>query len=391
MHGPYRSVEEPLDVLFIGSGVRGPIEPFSVGISIGSAKCMAALTILHIVIHHKFSDPELLVIADELGALCVVRATTDPSADVFEQAKKTLSKKIRVSDRTRPSPIQMDFAFSRVLQAKVNTGDKRKPSTILAQIIKEYNGSQTGKSRLNPDERSAVLMLHEQLPEFKATLKAHWRNFPVSLSAIPVSFLALPWLDGSYDPLVKKTANPLFHQIQTSTPQKNLMWLRAAIGRFQHRLKELSATGKSVNLRGTAQQFRAGVEQDTFYFSVGVFAHFEGAMSKCCGVPAFEELQAKFLRGALERELGEKAKTKDPALAIEDFRFVQSAMEFDPSAAMIAQPQQEALTSSLESSFKLDTIVAKAEQECWSEYVRSTKAFNASTQNAKISHLEALV
>ena len=37
LHGPYRSHEDPMDVLFGSTGVD--IRPFSVGISVGSAKC----------------------------------------------------------------------------------------------------------------------------------------------------------------------------------------------------------------------------------------------------------------------------------------------------------------------------------------------------------------
>ena len=395
LHSPYRSVEEPLDVLFGSSGVHdgpGAIDPWSVGISIGSAKCMAALTIMHIVTANKFEEQELASIADELAALCVVRATTDPAGDVFGQIAKTISKKIRVSERSRPNPVQLEFAFQRVVLDLQSKGDKRKPATIMGAIIKQYNASQPAKGKLNPDERSAVLMLQEQENSFKEILKAHWRNYPVNLSAVPVSFLAFPWLSSAYEPAVKKAANPLHYQIQCPSTTKNVGWLKVGIGRYQQRLKELASTGKRVNLRGVAQQLRAGAEQDSFFHCVATFLHFEDAVRKCSGVQAFQELESKFLRGALERELMEKVKTKDPALVVEDFRFVQAAMEYDPTAAVPSAPKtQEAMATNLESSFKLDSLVLKGEQENWTEYLRAHKAFIADTHNAKVAHMEVRV
>lgn len=389
LHSPYRSVEEPLDVLFGSSGVQDPIAPWSVGMSIGSAKCMAALTILHIVTANGFEEQELASIAGELAALCVVRATTDPAGDVFSQITKTISKKIRVSERSRPNPVQLEFAFRRVVIDRQAKGDKRKLATILGAIIKDYNASQPAKGKLNPDERSAVLMLQDQESTFKDILKAHWRNYPVNLSAVPVSFLAFPWLSSTYEPAVKKTSNPLHYQIQCPSTAKNVAWLKVAIGRCQQRLKELASSGKRVNLRGVAQQLRAGSEQDSFFHCVATFLHFEATVRKCSGVQAFDELEAKFLRGALERELMEKVKTKDPALVAEDFRFVQAAMQYDPTAAVPSAPKtQEAMTTNLESSFKLDSLVLKNEQETWSEYLRAHKAFTADTHNAKVAHME---
>jgi hypothetical protein len=153
LHSPFRSHEEPLYVLFLSSGVA--IQLFSVGISVESAKGMAALSILHVVTRQfkDFDEGEFRSIAPELFALCVMKATTDPADDIFSQIKRTIGKKTRVADRSRPHPIQMEMAFNRVLVDLQAKGDKRKPSTILAAIIKDYNTSQPAKSKLNSDER----------------------------------------------------------------------------------------------------------------------------------------------------------------------------------------------------------------------------------------------
>ena len=379
LHNPYRSVEEPLDVLFLRSGGAGPIEPCTVGISIGSAKSVAALTILHVILSNEFTDEEIGNIAQELGAMCVVRATTDPAADLFDQIRRTLGKKIRASERARPNPLQLEFAFTRVLDQKVAAGDKRPRSTIMVNIIKDYNGSQTGRSKLSPEERAAVQMLGDQQPGFKQLLKEHWRNYLVAHSAVPVSYLSCTWLGSGYEPAAKK-----------STPDKNVEWLRAAIGRYQHRWKEMMASGKAVKLAGAAGSLRTSVETETFYHCVGLYLHFRSAIQQCCGVLAYSEVDAKFYRGALERELTEKVKSRDPSLSLDDFRFVQAAKVFDPTAAGTSKPTTEAMhTTNLESNLKLDAMVLKNEQEIWAEHCRAQRAFSATTHYAKVQHMEA--
>ena len=388
LHSPFRSIEDPLDVLFLRSGVVA-IEPFSVGISVGSAKSLAAASILHVVTSTEFTNPELQCIAPELLAICVMKATTDPANDVFSQVLKTIGKKIRVSDRARPHPAQMEFAFVRACKDKQAKGDKRKSITILGAVIQAYNKSQPQRSRLNSDERAAVMMLHDQEQEFKDLLKAHWRNYPVLNSAVPVSYLALPWLVSGYEPGIKKATNPIHYQIQSPDIKKNTAWLQCTIGKYQHKLGESVSLGKTVNLRSHGQIMRHGNDKDEFFYAIGMFLHFKSAIQKRTGLLAFSELLQKFFRGALERELVEKVKAKDPQLSIDDFRFVQAAMDYDPQAALPKAPRtQEAMEDKQSSEFKLDTILLKAEQEHWADYIRQLRAFNADLHTQKVAHLE---
>ena len=175
-------------------------------------------------------------------------------------------------------------------------------------------------------------MLADQVAEFKDLLRTHWRNYPVKYSAVPVINLALPWLVSLHEPSVKKADRPLHYSIQSPSPQKNLMWLKMVIGKYVHKLAEAASTGKAVNLQGMAGTLRQGNDLDLTFHCVGLYCHFESAFKERCGVLAVKELEAKFFRGALERELMEKVKAKDPALTIEDFRFVQAAMVYDPNA-----------------------------------------------------------
>jgi hypothetical protein len=284
----------------------------------------------------------------------------------------------------------MELAFGRVLNDLVSKGDKRKGAKLLAAIIQEYNTSQPPKSRLNSDEKDGVKMLADQLPEFKDLLRCHWRNYPVKYSAVPVILLALPWLVSVYEPTVKKADNPLHYSIQSPSAQKNLMWLKMLIGKYVYKLTEVASTGKAVNLQGMAGTLRQGNDLDVTFHCVGLYCHFEAAFKERCGVLACQELEAKFFRGALERELMEKAKAKDPALTVEDFRFVQAAMVYDPNAQLPRAPRtQEAVQDNQSANFKLDVLLLAGEQGLWTDHLRATKAFNADTLNAKVAHMEA--
>ena len=64
--------------------------------------------------------------------------------------------------------------------------------------METYNSSQASTNKLTCDERDAVLFLHGQTPTFKKKLEVHWNNFPAPHSAVPVSFLAKPFLSDSF-------------------------------------------------------------------------------------------------------------------------------------------------------------------------------------------------
>ena len=136
------------------------------------------------------------------------------------------------------------------------------------------------------------------------------------------------------------------------------MWLKMVIGKYVHKLAEAASTGKAVNLPGMAGTLRQGNDLDHTFHCIGLYYHFESAFKERCCVLAVKELEAKFFRGALERELMEKVKAKDPALTIEDFRFVQAAMDYDPNATIPRAPKtQEAVQDNQSANFKLDLLL----------------------------------
>ena len=391
LHSPFRSHEDPLDVLFMHQAAGTLITPFSVGISVGSAKSMAALGILYAVTTGNFSHEEIGSIASELVALTTIKATTFPAKDTMAQVVQTSGKKIRVSDRTRPNPIQIEFAFNRVVKDKVSTGDRRKRSTIFADVIRQYNKPQVNKCKLTSDERTAVMMLSEQVPEFKELIKDHWRNFPVAQSAVPTSYLAFECLSDAFEPGVKKTANALHHAILSPSKEKNVAWLRKCIGKFLRGLGELSASGKPFTLRSAAPNLRVGNDQPLAFAQTAIFVHFENELKSKIGQVQYDELVEKLNRGGLDRELMEKAKAQDPNLDISDFRFVQAAMTYNPNAmAPGASKVEQANDHKLAAEPKLDLVLLRSETERWREYQRKFRAFNADNHNARASHIMAV-
>lgn len=392
LHRPYKSYEDPLDVLFMNQAPGTAIVPGSVCISIGSAKSMAALGILYAVTSVKLTTEEVTIIAPELHALMIVKATYDPATDMFEQVKATLGKKIRVSDRTRPNAIQLEFAFCRVIHEKKHKGDKRSDAALLLEIIKQYNTSQVSKCRITSDERDAISMLHAQDAEFKGLLKDHWKNFPVAFSAVPVQYLSLPWLGSTYESSVKKQDNPLHYQILAPDRVKNVAWLKRIIGKYLHSISEIVSTGKSVKVRSMAHTFREGSEKEIVFQMVAVFKYFEGGIKGAVGEQAFAELLSKFYRGALDRELMEKAKTLDKNLTIADFRFVQAAMDYNPDVAHAAhQKLTVASDERHRSEMKLDQLNHKEEVKLWREYLLKFRMHQAETHQSKVAHIEVLL
>ena len=133
----------------------------------------------------------LEVFGKELAALMAMKAMSDPGDDIEDQVNKTLSKKIRVADRSRPHVIQLWTAFQRTVQWKRSKGEKKPLPMVMAQVIKNYNVQMPAKQRVTTDERDALLNLISQTPHFCAMLAKHWQSFHVPSSAVPVTLLAV--------------------------------------------------------------------------------------------------------------------------------------------------------------------------------------------------------
>jgi hypothetical protein len=133
----------------------------------------------------------LEVFGKELAALMAMKAMTDPGEDIEIQVIKTLSKKIRVAERSRPHVIQLWTAFQRTVQWRRSKGEQKPLPMVMALVIKSYNMQMPAKQRVTSDERDGLLNLIAQTPNFCAMLAKHWQSFAVPYSAVPVSLLVV--------------------------------------------------------------------------------------------------------------------------------------------------------------------------------------------------------
>ena len=249
LHEPYNSVTDPLDLLFMGLTPGTVIPDFGIGYSIGMTKAMAGLAILTAAINLQLTDTALATVAPELAALLVMAAHCDPAGDIEDQVYRSVSRKMRASERSRPQVLQLEFAFRRILEAKRAQGDRRPNTPILAAIMRDYNTKQPNKNRVTPDERDAVLFLQAQLPEFKTLLANHWKNFPAAISGVPVSYLAKPFLHDAYEPPVRRQTHPKLHEHLSTSPEKRVVWLQRVIGKYMKNLQDAKNCGRPFNLR----------------------------------------------------------------------------------------------------------------------------------------------
>ena len=160
------------------------------------------------------------------------------------------------------------------------------------------------------------------------------------------------------------------------------------------KFKEEKEKGATVNVSNMASVFRRGNEEEVLYHAVGIFHAFQDEFKKNVSAAAWKEIEGKFLRGSLDRELFEKARAKDEIVEVMHFRFVQGAQGYDPMAVDAATQQTAAMDAArdkkFDSAFHLDELMLKSETDRWDEHVRKLRGFYASDQNALTTHREAV-
>ena len=88
--------------------------------------------------------------------------------------------------------------------------------------------------------------------------------------------------------------------------------------------KEAKEKG-SVSIESMGPLFRQGKVDEELYHAVGIFCTYKDEYKKDVSGAAWQEIQGKFYRGGLYRELVEKAKSKDESLEVMDFRIIKGA------------------------------------------------------------------
>ena len=391
LHKPYNSIEDPLDLWFHNLTSGSVVPAFSVGYSVGMAKSMATLGILYAVERLGLADEELLSIGAELAAVLALKAMCDPGTNMEDQVEKSISKKFRVTDRPRPHVIQLHTAFSKVVQHKRASGDKRPESQLLAMAIKDFNKRQTTKNRVSSDERDSILNLNMQTVEFRQMLAEHWQAFPVGFSAVPVSLLAKPWHNDSFEPHVKKATHPRMYEALSSNKEKREMWLKRVIGKYVKNLKDYKAAGKAVNIRSIGGTLRKEVDEELVRHCTCLFTAWLPQFRSSLSPQGMLELEDRFYRAALDRELSEKVKSCDESLGIADWRFLTIMSEFAAKATTTEDARMEDVTmEKMQADLKYDLTLLKKEENMWSTYQTQHRLFNAETHNAQVEEREAV-
>lgn len=395
LHKPYNSVEDPLDLWFHSLSSGSVVPAFSVGYSVGMAKSQATLAILLAVQQLEsagsFTADEFSTVGAEIAALLSIKAMTDPGKTIEEQVEKSIAKKFRVSDRPRPTVVQLHTAFAKVVAHKHATGDSRPDGQLLGIVIKEFNGKQTSKNRVQSDEREAILTLHNQTPEFRRVLVEHWQAFPVACSAVPVSLLAKPWHNNSYEPPVKKQVSPRTYEALLGSPEKREMWLKRVVGKYLKNLKDARASGKPVNLRSQGAVFRKEPDEELVRHMSCLFTAWLPEFRRNLSPAGLEELIARFYRGALDRELAEKFKSADESLQTNDWRFLTTMSEFKGQVSSVGDVSMaDAAQEKLAADFKYDMLALKKEEKMWATYLTQTRMFHAESHNSKVEEQEAV-
>jgi hypothetical protein len=340
-------------------------------------------------IANNLTDFNLQLVGHEVAALLIIKAMTEPGTDIEDQVSKSIAKKFRVTDRPRPHVIQLYTAFGKVMHHKRAKGDKRPDTTMLALCIKEFNGKQTAKNRVSVEEREAILTLHSQTDNFRKMLAHHWQNYPVAYSAVPVSLLAKSWLCDVYEPPVKKLAFPRTHAALQGNQEKRETWLMRVIGKYLKGLKDMRATGKSVNIRNVGMVLRRETDDEMVRHCACMLTTWLPMFRGVLSAISFDELLQRFYRGGLDRELTEKVKSADEALGVHDWRFLATLHDYSAPSGGQPGDMSKAQSDMMEADLMLVNAMLRNEGKQWSGYLSQLRLFNAETHNDKVAEQEA--
>lgn len=148
----------------------------------------------------------------------------------------------------------------------------------------------------------------------------------------------------------------MWHRILSPSPEKNEEWLHRTTMAFTARLDAKKVAGKTPKLRGgAAAQFR-DADPGQVYQLACLWVHLRPEVQTSVDVSVFQRLEGMFRRGALDRELLEKVKVRDPQVTLSSFRFMMSAQQDMP--AQVSHASQLTMSSA-------ELAVKKANFNLW--------------------------
>ena len=234
---PYNSSRDPLNVLSPKGGISGHAIPaFSMRLSIGTSKSLAAKMIIWAVGKLALTSPELQLIKFSVQALFTLKCVFEPAASGIDQIKKSIGGKMQLSERPRPDPVQVAYAFKQ--QAREDGKDYR---DAIGDYIKTFNFDSTDRKLLSDSEIQVVKLLPLQTEECQRKIEYHWQNFKIAESALPLTGLANDaWISGTKP---KDADNTVWLAILAVNPDKRAATVFKRIGVFVRNLKDCRGYG----------------------------------------------------------------------------------------------------------------------------------------------------
>jgi len=246
------SQSEPLTVRFPGTNPGTLVADFSVGYVLGFSRALAALCIIECMVHLQWTAEEMVEVSKLLSTLQYMYCNYTPEQNALTLVEKTISLKMRGSERQRPDVVQLARVFSYAAQVKVSQGQVGTPAEVLNNVMSEYNKSQTvANCRLEGQERAVVKFLCLTAPGLKDILRHCWNEFRVRESPCTVSILSQQFVTAAPQGVIKQ-ANPVLERILTPDNVKYECWVRRLIGAFKSRVEKARQDNKNPSLRTRA-------------------------------------------------------------------------------------------------------------------------------------------
>jgi predicted CopG family antitoxin len=235
---------------------------------------MATKLILLACHHLNLSDEEVRLILQELKAVFRVKATSSPASSMKEQIKQSIGSKMQVSERPRPTPVQLAYAWmERCKEEGKSYGE------VLDEYIWEYNMDSTERKLVTRLEADVVEVLPLQTEECQNKIEYHWQNFKPTESAIPLHYLGnKAWTHGSVPRPVSST---LWKEIQRPTPDKRAACVFRWIGVFIANIKNAARLKKKVNLKASAKAVRCDRSPEAAYEMAALFTTLHRSSWSC--------------------------------------------------------------------------------------------------------------
>ena len=376
----YNSKKEPLELLFAPGAREGEvIGSWSMVHSVGMGKSSACRMILEAACSLNLTDEELQSTANIFKALLRMRCIYDPAENEELQLLKSMAAKTVLAERPRPDPLMWATRWQKVIASRSLVF-----SEVIAQKIREYSKDKTEGATISRAEAEIITFLPLQGKEFLDLLEYHWQNYKVQESAVNIKRLCLKDLNPALKARRCSKDNALFLGIFRWTQEKCHYWLIREVGTFVMRIKSAIRAGRKVNLKGNSRELRGDISQSS-HDEACIFVHFLPQIMHHTSASQYQELQARFSKGHLNKEPAEKAKLMDPDLKVMDFRFMQmiTSSSPGPGSGSNKPTEEEAETRAEEAELNLVEVKLGRERESWQAYQQALKAHHAKSHEDK--------